>query len=133
MQAAYAYSSGFVAWLEGNGGDLRPDDPDFAAKLLEAFASYNNAEEAQAQLAIIAKNAGEPVAERLQEAMRPYIENQLAPYMTEAFSQMLDQAGGEDRRRDRLPAPDGAWPGDGSGCPAARAAPCGEYATGVLG
>ena len=25
--------------------------------------------------------------------MRPYIENQLAPYMTEAFSQMLDQAG----------------------------------------
>ena len=55
MQAAYAYSSGFVAWLEGNGGDLRPDDPDFAAKLLEAFASYNNAEEAQAQLAIIAK------------------------------------------------------------------------------
>lgn len=93
MQAAYAYSSGFVAWLEGNGGGLRPDDPDFAAKLLEAFASYNNAEEAQAQLAIIAKNAGEPVAERLQEAMRPYIENQLAPYMTEAFSQMLDQAG----------------------------------------
>ena len=93
MQAAYAYSSGFLAWLEGNGGDLRPDDPDFAAKLLEAFASYNNAEEAQAQLAIIAKNAGEPVAERLQEAMRPYIENQLAPYMTEAFSQMLDQAG----------------------------------------
>ena len=71
MQAAYAYSSGFVAWLEGNGGDLRPDDPDFAAKLLEAFASYNNAEEAQAQLAIIAKNAGEPVAERLQERCGP--------------------------------------------------------------
>ena len=93
MQAAYAYTSGFLTWLKDSGTDLRPDDPDFSTQLVDVLVSYNNTDEAQAQLAIIAKNAGEPVAERLREAMKSYVEGELAPHMTSVFSQILDQVG----------------------------------------
>lgn len=91
--AAQAYAEGFGEWLTDHGLSLKPNDPDFASKLVAALAEYSKTPEAQAQLAIIAKNAGEPVAERLQEAMTSYVRDDLAPYMTQAFSAVLEQAG----------------------------------------
>mgnify|MGYP000217164726 CR=1 FL=1 len=88
-----SYVQGFIGWLAEHGGDLAPDDPQFASKLLEAFERYAATDEAGALMDQIVQIAGQPVADRLDQAVRSYVSNQLAPYMTSVFTQLMQQAG----------------------------------------
>ncbi len=88
-----SYVQGFIGWLAEHGGDLAPDDPQFASKLLEAFERYAATDEAGALMDQIVQIAGQPVADRLGQAVRSYVSNQLAPYMTSVFTQLMQQAG----------------------------------------
>ena len=88
-----SYVQGFIVWLAEHGGDLTPDDPEFASKLLDAFEGYAATDEAGALVDQIVQIAGQPVADRLDQAVRSYVTNQLAPYMTSVFTQLMQQAG----------------------------------------
>ena len=92
LGAAKGYADGFTAWLGQNGESLKPGDPAFAEKLAKALSEYSKTPEARRLLAIVVKNAGQPVADRLQDAMEAYVKNDLAPYMTRAFSDLAAQA-----------------------------------------
>ncbi len=92
VQAATAYADGFTTYLAQNGGGLDPNDPDFAAQLLAALSAYNETPEAQAYLAVIAENAGQPVADRLQSEMQTYVQDQLAPYLQGVVDSFMEQA-----------------------------------------
>ena len=92
LGAAKGYADGFTAWLGQNGESLKPGDPAFAEKLAKALSEYSKTPEARRLLAIVAKNAGQPVADRLQDAMGAYVKNDLAPYMNRAFSDLAAQA-----------------------------------------
>ena len=92
LGAAKGYADGFTAWLGQNGESLKPGDPAFAEKLSKALSEYSKTPEARRLLAIVAKNAGQPVADRLQDAMGAYVNDDLAPYMTRAFSDLAAQA-----------------------------------------
>lgn len=87
------YVRGFMAWLAENGDGLMPSDPEFGRKMLEKFQEYSTTPEAQSIVAQISDIAGKPVADRLQQIAQDYVENQLAPYMADAFSSMMEQVG----------------------------------------
>lgn len=93
LMAARGYASGFTLWLGQNGGSLKPGDPDFAEKLARALAEYTKTPEAQGYIDVIVKNAGQPVADRLEQVMDEYVRDQLAPYMANAFASLANQAG----------------------------------------
>ncbi|WP_102338459.1 ABC transporter ATP-binding protein/permease [Collinsella provencensis] len=93
VRAVVEYQQGFLVYLTTHGGGISPSDPDYSAKLVAALQEYNKTPEAQAQLSIIAKNAGEPVAERVQQKMQDYVQNDLSAYMQQVFATLLDQVG----------------------------------------
>ena len=92
VHAATAYADGFTTYLAQNGGGLDPNDPEFTAQLLAALSAYNETPEAQAYLAVIAENAGQPVADRLQSEMQAYVQDQLAPYLQGVVNSLMEQA-----------------------------------------
>ena len=78
----------FVAWWGANAGALDPDDPDFVQKVSDHFEQYLATENAQALLTQIDAVAGTPVRERVEEIVRAYVTNDLAPYL-QGFLQSL--------------------------------------------
>lgn len=89
-----AYVQGFVTHLmNGGGAGLDPSAPDFGEKLLTVFAAYAQTDEARSTLDAIADIAGKPVADRLERIARAYVSDQLAPYMTQAFTGVFEQVG----------------------------------------
>ena len=102
LEQATALAAEFVArfqnvWLPAHAGGLSPDDEDFAAQLLAQFEAYvassDSAQGGAPLLAQINLIAGEPVAQRLEQIARAYVEGELAPYLTSAFTQIMEQAG----------------------------------------
>ena len=85
-----------TSWLSKPGQGLDPSAPDFGRKLVEQFVAYakSDAPEGGADLLDqVAAIAGEPVANRLEQIVRAYVESDLAPYMTEALKGIADQVG----------------------------------------
>lgn len=89
------YVQGFMAWLAANGEGLSPTDPEFGQKVVAKFQEYSATPEASAIIAQIVDIAGQPVADRLQQVAQDYVTNQLAPYMQNVFTDMMQQVGAQ--------------------------------------
>lgn len=83
-------------WLPNHAGGLDPGSEDFAQQLVDQFVAYAKSEDPDEGGALlldrIAEVAGEPVADRLEEIVRAYVEESLAPYFSDALSSIADQA-----------------------------------------
>ena len=86
-------TSGFVRWWGENAGPLDPDDPSFVQSVVDLLGQYLETEEAQALLAQIDAVAGEPVRERVDQAVRDYVSGELAPYLQSFMQGMSAQIG----------------------------------------
>ncbi|WP_072414406.1 ABC transporter ATP-binding protein/permease [Collinsella phocaeensis] len=87
-----------TAWLPAHGEGLRPTDPDFGKKLVEQFAAYATSDAPEGGTALleqVGEVAGKPVSERLEQIVRAYVENDLAPYMATALQGMAEQVGAQ--------------------------------------
>ena len=83
----------FVAWWGANAGALDPEDPDLAQKVVGYFEQYLATEGAQAILAQIDAVAGPAVRGRVEEIVRGYVSNDLAPYLQGFMQSMSSQIG----------------------------------------
>ena len=83
----------FVAWWGANAGALDPEDPDLAQKVAGYFEQYLATEGAQAILTQIDAVAGPAVRERVEEIVRAYVTNDLAPYLQGFMQSMSSQIG----------------------------------------
>ncbi len=83
----------FVAWWGANAGALDPEDPDLAQKVAGYFEQYLATEGAQAILAQIDAVAGPAVRGRVEEIVRGYVSNDLAPYLQGFMQSMSSQIG----------------------------------------
>ena len=83
----------FVAWWGANAGALDPEDPDLAQKVAGYFEQYLATEGAQAILAQIDAVAGPAVRGRVEEIVRGYVTNDLAPYLQGFMQSMSAQIG----------------------------------------
>ena len=83
----------FVAWWGANAGALDPEDPEFVQKVSDYFEQYLATENAQALLAQIDAVAGQPVRERVEQIVRDYVSNDLAPYLQGFLQSMSSQIG----------------------------------------
>ena len=83
----------FVAWWGSNAGALDPEDPDLAQKVAGYFEQYLATEGAQAILAQIDAVAGPAVRGRVEEIVRGYVANDLAPYLQGFMQSMSSQIG----------------------------------------
>ncbi len=83
----------FVAWWGANAGALDPEDPDLAQKVSGYFEQYLATEGAQAILAQIDAVAGPAVRGRVEEIVRGYVSNDLAPYLQGFMQSMSAQIG----------------------------------------
>ena len=84
---------GFVPWWGENAGELDPEDPAFVQKVADLFGQYLATDEAQALLAQIEAEAGQPVRERVQEILADYVSGDLAPYLQGFMRQLSEQIG----------------------------------------
>ena len=87
-----------TAWLPAHGEGLRPTDPDFGKKLVEQFAAYAASDAPEGGAALleqVGEVAGKPVSERLEQIVRAYVENDLAPYMATALQGVAEQVGAQ--------------------------------------
>ena len=84
---------GFLGYVTQHGGELKPDDPDFATKLAAQFQAYVQTDEAKAILAQVEAIAGKPVSERVQKIAADYVSKQLAPYVANVFQKLSAQVG----------------------------------------
>ena len=83
-----------MGWLPEHGAGLRPGEPDFGEKLVEQFVAYAGSaapEGGAALLDEVAAVAGKPVAERLDDIVRTYVRDDLAPYMARALKDVAGQ------------------------------------------
>ncbi len=83
-----------TAWLPAHGEGLRPTGPDFGKKLVEQFAAYAASDAPEGGAALleqVGEVAGKPVSERLEQIVRAYVENDLAPYMATALQGVAEQ------------------------------------------
>ena len=83
----------FVAWWGSNAGALDPEDPDLAQKVAGYFEQYLATEGAQAILTQIDAVAGPAVRGRVEEIVRGYVANDLAPYLQGFMQSMSSQIG----------------------------------------
>ena len=83
----------FVAWWGANAGALDPEDPDLAQKVAGYFEQYLATEGAQAILTQIDAVAGPAVRGRVEEIVRAYVTNDLAPYLQGFMQSMSSQIG----------------------------------------
>ena len=83
----------FVAWWGQNAGALDPEDPELAQKVAGYFEQYLATENAQAILTQIDAVAGPAVRERVEEIVRAYVTNDLAPYLQGFMQSMSAQIG----------------------------------------
>ncbi|WP_075280508.1 ABC transporter ATP-binding protein/permease [Thermophilibacter provencensis] len=83
----------FVAWWGANAGALDPEDPDLAQKVVGYFEQYLATEGARAILAQIDAVAGPAVRGRVEEIVRGYVSNDLAPYLQGFMQSMSSQIG----------------------------------------
>ena len=83
----------FVAWWGANAGALDPEDPDLAQKVAGYFEQYLATEGAQAILTQIDAVAGPAVRGRVEEIVRGYVSNDLAPYLQGFMQSMSSQIG----------------------------------------
>ncbi|MBM6815099.1 ABC transporter ATP-binding protein/permease [Olsenella uli] len=83
----------FVAWWGANAGALDPEDPDLAQKVAGYFEQYLATGGAQAILAQIDAVAGPAVRGRVEEIVRGYVSNDLAPYLQGFMQSMSSQIG----------------------------------------
>ena len=83
----------FVAWWGANAGALNPEDPDLAQKVAGYFEQYLATEGAQAILTQIDAVAGPAVRGRVEEIVRGYVSNDLAPYLQGFMQSMSSQIG----------------------------------------
>ncbi|MFR3734763.1 ATP-binding cassette domain-containing protein [Collinsella bouchesdurhonensis] len=75
---------------------LSPDDLKDASKLAGAFTTYLEQDEAAQQyLAQLRALGGDALAERLQQAMTDYVQNQLVPYFQQAMGQIMQEISDE--------------------------------------
>ena len=75
---------------------LSPDDLKDASKLADAFtADLEQDMTAQQYLAQLKALGGDVLAERLQQAMTNYVQNQLAPYFQQAMGQIMQEISDE--------------------------------------
>ena len=81
----------FVAWWGANAGALDPEDPDLAQKVAGYFEQYLATEGAQAILTQIDAVAGPAVRGRVEEIVRAYVTNDLAPYLQGFMQSMSSQ------------------------------------------
>ena len=102
LERAAALAAEFIArfqgvWLPAHGGGISPDDEDFAAQLLAQFEAYVASDDptqgGALLLAQLSEVAGEPVTQRLEQIARTYVEGELAPYLSGAFTKIMEQAG----------------------------------------
>ena len=87
-----------TAWLPAHGEGLRPIGPDFGKKLVEQFAAYAASDAPEGGAALleqVGEVAGETVSERLEQIVRAYVENDLAPYMAAALQGVAEQVGAQ--------------------------------------
>ena len=87
-----------TAWLPAHGEGLRPIGPDFGKKLVEQFAAYAASDAPEGGAALleqVGEVAGETVSERLEQIVRAYVENDLAPYMAKALQGVAEQVGAQ--------------------------------------
>ena len=83
-----------MGWLPEHGAGLRPGEPDFGEKLVEQFVAYAGSaapEGGAALLDEVAAVAGKPVAERLDDIVRTYVRDDLAPYMARVLKDVAGQ------------------------------------------
>ena len=83
----------FVAWWGANAGALDPEDPDLAQKVAGYFEQYLATEGAQAILTQIDAVAGPAVRGRVEEIVRGYVSNDLAPYLQGFMQSVSSQIG----------------------------------------
>ena len=81
----------FVAWWGANAGALDPEDPELAQKVAGYFEQYLATENAQAILTKIDAVAGPAVRGRVEEIVRAYVANDLAPYLQGFMQSMSSQ------------------------------------------
>ena len=75
---------------------LSPDDLKDASKLADAFTAYLEQDAtAQQYLAQLKALGGDALAERLQQAMTDYVQNQLAPYFQQAMGEIMQEISDE--------------------------------------
>ena len=86
-------TGGFVRWWGENAGALDPNDPAFVQSVVDLLGQYLETEEAQALLAQIDAVAGQPVRERVDQIVRDYVSNDLAPYLQSFLQSMSSQIG----------------------------------------
>ena len=84
-------TQGFVTWWGQNGTTTDPSDPNFNAIVGEKFKEYLATDEAQQILGQISAIAGPELAERVQQIVTDYVQNQLAPYLQDFFSKFAEQ------------------------------------------
>ena len=83
-----------MGWLPEHGAGLRPGEPDFGEKLVEQFVAYAESDAPEGGAALldeVAAVAGKPVAERLDDIVRTYVRDDLAPYMARALKDVAGQ------------------------------------------
>ena len=83
-----------MGWLPEHGAGLRPGEPDFGEKLVEQFVAYAGSAASEGGAALldeVAAVAGKPVAERLDDIVRTYVRDDLAPYMARALKDVAGQ------------------------------------------
>ncbi|WP_117204505.1 ABC transporter ATP-binding protein/permease [Paratractidigestivibacter faecalis] len=84
-------TQGFVTWWGQNGTTTDPSDPNFNAIVGEKFKEYLATDEAQQILGQISAIAGPELAQRVQQIVTDYVQNQLAPYLQDFFSKFAEQ------------------------------------------
>lgn len=85
-------------WLARPGQGLDPSSPDFGRDLVGQFIAYAESDAPEGGAALlerVAAIAGEPVANRLEEIVRAYVESDFAAYVKKALNDIAAQIGGE--------------------------------------
>ena len=85
-------------WLARPGQGLDPSSPDFGRDLVGQFIAYAESDAPEGGAALlerVAAIAGEPVANRLEEIVRAYVESDFAAYVKKALDDIAAQIGGE--------------------------------------
>ena len=91
VRLAGQLTQGFVTWWGQNGTTTDPSDPNFNAIVGEKFMEYLQTDGAQEILAQISAIAGPELAQRVQQIVTDYVQNQLAPYLQDFFSKFAEQ------------------------------------------
>ena len=85
---------GYLNYLKAS-GDISLTDPDLSDKLVQKLNEYLVTDEAKAIFAQVAQIAGPDFQAKLEEVLRAYVQDDLAPYMKSAMEQVTQRLGDE--------------------------------------